>query len=498
MRLIVFIAIASLMLLGSGLSCGRSSETDDTDDTAGPKISSFTVAGTDVSASASVTDVAVGAALTIVFDEEILESSLSGNITLKPTTATDGTADAVTALSLSEDQLTVTVSHGELAPGVGYTLTASNSITDLAGNALTTSELATFSVQEVTTGGTSVSLAFTTSSTAGSNNPTVKVMIPSADTEAVNQIGLVFSASMDADSVSTSSVKVTTEADTSTNLCSSLTASGTTVTCTLSSSIACNGTPAKYLVTVNADPKTETGSHSTVPYSGYFSNIDDNFRNSETIANCWTISIGEDSVGGAVSGEVFDADGVNDAKLTLQGASNTDLSDDADSSPGLAKNGLSLSGIPFGVAIKIDTFSTVDAAAEGFEFIVSDDNGGGEGDFTFEAALSGDSKLLAFAENDDTEEELMSPLVDSTAVPLYFCMTRNASGTVYTFGYAEGGSANAFTDFNLTGAPTLDLSGAIQMELSLDYGSSNATVVVDWVRWNIGSATCPTITDVEG
>lgn len=487
------VGVGVLLLLTLGLfSCGddASTTTEEAADTTSPKISSFTAGGTDVSSSSEVTDVAVGAAITIVFNEAILESSLSGNIALKPTTSTDGTVDVVTALSLSEDKLTVTVSHGDLAPGVAYTLTVSNSITDLAGNALTTSELATSLNQVVTTGDSSLSFALTTSGTASDNNLIAKIRLPSADTSGTDTIQVVFSEALDTDSVTSGSVKVTTAADTTTNLCSSVAVSGLQATCTLSSSFGCDDTPTKYLVSVNADPKAEDGAHSVVPYSGYFSNLDDGFNNSSTVGtgSCWTVVNGESSEGaGDGTSEVANSNTTNAGTFTFQGANGVDVTEGENAK--LLKSSISFGG-PFGVTLRIESTTDLDAG-ESISLVVpiANDN---EVGIDFKGTQYTGSVYFG-----DTDAGADTSGVAATS-PQYLCITRNSAGDVATVNYNEDATSNTFTNIDITGLSPPTIADPVNPQLQFSYSADNMTVLIDWVRWNIGEATCPTITDVDG
>ncbi|MDO8494447.1 MAG: Ig-like domain-containing protein [Deltaproteobacteria bacterium] len=445
-------------------------------DSISPTSSSFAF-----SPSSGATSVALNASITVTASEELKSSSVTtSSFIVIPTSSTNGTTTVCTSVSYADKVLTCT--HSNLAPGVAYTITLTTAVQDSSGNAL----------------GSNATSAFTSISTAGSNTPTATIVLPSFDSTAASSVNIAFSKAMDSSSLSATSVKVTTSSDTSTNLCSSYSysSSNNQLTCTGSFN-KCNGTLTKYLVTVTGDAKASTGD-ATTPFSGFFSNIDDGFNNSATISGevCWSTITSVDDGAVVADTDVVNANITTAGKLTIQGDSDQDLTGANDIEPGVNK---ALSSVAMAMTVKVDTITnlevTSDINGESLNFTFQDNFGGAPSHLYYAAANNDGFRAVGQQTPTFNRGTIVNCSTCFTTAPTYFCLTKTAAGAL-TASYDTGGTGT-FTSLNTTSLGST-ITSSVNTVLSLRHNTTGASsMTVDWVRYNIGSTTCPPVGDVQ-
>lgn len=463
---------------GGGARAGAGASTAAADTTA-PTIDSFAPAD-------DATAVALAATISVTFSEAVDEATITNaNLDVEPSASSDGTTDVCTIWSLNDDDTVATCTHGDLAPGVDYTITVSANVTDAAGNALseTTAE-------------------FTTTGTAGANTPVATIVVPSFDVTGDDELRITFDQAVDSATINTDNVEVTRDGETA-NLCSAVTLSddGLTAFCTLSETVACDDTPTKFNVTLNADIRSDSGDHAILPLDDYFSNIDDGFANAATVGTgsvCWTASEGSDGLVDA--GETMDSDTTNAGQLTISSDASADVTQPGDVGGLVAKEDVTMGGA-FGVTAKIDVVSGGSAAAERVAFALTDDVttlGSGTEETFFVHVRADEYGARAIddggAEQEGSDAAACSGCLDTT--PVYFCMTRDADGNL-TASYDEDGTGT-FTSLDAAGFAFPTITDPIGLFFRINYDAIDIyTLRVDWVRFNIGEAECPAVDTVE-
>ncbi|MBI2068203.1 MAG: Ig-like domain-containing protein [Deltaproteobacteria bacterium] len=436
-----------------------------------------------ISPTGGATNVALNTTLSATASAVLATSTLTtSNVSVKPSSSSDGTANVCTSISYDSTTNRLTCVHGDLAPGIKYTMTITTDVTDSSENNLENN----------------ITSSFTTTSTSGDNNSTSKIVLPSFDGTGGTSLAVSFAKAMDSASFTSGSIKVTTATDINTNLCSSIgyNTDSRQATCALSGRIECDTTPTKYLVTVNADPKTSDGSHAAVPFSGYFSNLDDGFNNSSTIGPgaCWTVTAGINDNGDdpqTATSEVVNANTTSAGMLTFQGQNNLDISDeDDDENARLTKSSINL-GDAFGIVLRINSLTGVgNGESVSSVFRLANNNevslnlGGTATGFQYGGGVS----------NSNVESQTSAV---TAGTPLYLCMTRNSNGTTSTVAFNENATSNAFTGIDLSSLTIPILADPISIEIQFAYSANNMTIQIDWLRFNIGEASCPAVTDVE-
>lgn len=439
----------------------------------------------------AATDVALDAAITAIASSALDPDTITtSSMTVKPASSTDGISTACTSVTYDSSTKTAVCAHGDLAPGVLYTMTVTTDVKDASGNALASPAQA----------------SFTTTSTAGSNTPIPKLVIPSVNAAGINTIEISFDKDVDAVmATSTGNFSVTAGTD-STNLVSSVSynTANRTSTLALSSTITCSGdSPTKYPVVVTSDIRSATGFHAVKPLSEYFTNWDDNFKDSTTVAYdvnaCWIANHGQEG-GVDVEGEVVDSNTTNPGKATIRGSPGHDVTND--NMPGLIKANKSPGA--FGMTIKFDTLTGMTGDNENLLVMLVKFTPPDPASMVFFAPV-----LVGDASSSPTSAAYMTVgvLNDTPSIgdpptlgcptclgttPVFICVTRSEDGTQFTAQQDEGGTGT-FTSLALpSSVPTLE-DPLYALNIALGYAGvpplQEATI--DWIRFNVGEAACP-------
>lgn len=447
-------------------------------------ISSFSPADGDA-------DVALDAAISAVASAALDISTVDqSTFTVIPTSSTNGSTTVCTGVDYDPDSKTISCAHGDLAPGVQYTITATTGIKSSGGTALSSDATA----------------SFTAIGTASSNSVVPKLVLPSFDAEGGTSLQVSFDRAVA--EVPTSAIQVTTGSD-ATDLCDSVeTASdGLSATCTLSSTIACTGAATKYTIVVNGDVRASDGGHSASPLNEYFSNWDDGFDDADTVAQtgvCWDWNNGTPTDANAV----HDSNTTNAGKLTVGGSQGISTVGDGQSGPYVGKLNVSPQAA-FGMTVKAYSLLGVSdfENGEGLNINLTSNDGAsvvsyfiaaGAGAFTVYSANLRENyqSTGGLGENAVMGCENGCLAADGSS-PVYFCITRSEDGATTMLYYDEEGD-DEFTNLDLSSFDVPTLADPVGIYFLINHAAADAaTFVADWVRFNIGEATCPPVTTVQ-
>ncbi len=435
----------------------------------------------------NATDTPLNQEIAITFSDTVDEESLtSDNIFVKPINVADGTADICTEWTLDTTEMIATCTHGDFAPGISYVIIASVRVQSSGGTSLV-EPLATI---------------FTTVATSTDNTPEAMIVIPSFDSVGTTTFSLRFTKAIADSSLTTESVAVTTE-DSTTNLCADIAVAddGLTATCTTSTIFKCTDEPTKYNVALNADIRSLDSGAALKPYTGYFTNIDDGFGNADTMGPCWYPVDGSDNEGLPNDDEIKDIDVVNDGRLTIQGDGDVDLTGPSDIFPEVSKGNFNIGG-PWALTSKLDILSGMpgDNASNLSLVLGVEDSSNylsivmkGNSGATEYQSVSGVDGVTYLGEEETGCADCAN--IDSTR-PVYICFVVDENNVLDSISVDEGGSGS-FTNISL---PSTIASLADLTRISFGmWHNANGTplAVVDWIRFNIGEASCPSISDVE-
>jgi hypothetical protein len=435
------------------------------------------------------TDVALNAPVTFTSKVALDAATVTAaTFTVVPLNATDGTATACTAVTYDSATNTVTCTHGNLAPGIAYTITVTTDLKTAGGSALAAA-LAT---------------TFTTSSTASSESPTAKLVVPSMPISGDPGdfvVVLAFDQAMQSESITTGAIQIATATAPTTNLCTAVDYDTTTnrATCTMQGTVPCSGDSVdKYVVTVNSDARNLESQHAVTPLSSYFTNIDNGFDNSETLgAEACIVHQAGSQNGVNATAEVVSFDTASSVGRLLFAGDAGGVGTAGSRFPTFLAMPQVSPGGAFGMTVKIESLSG--ASAETKFSVGWSPASDVTSSIGFRMLTSPASYVLVSAV-DSVQTEGSSAVSTGSGIlstsPLYVCITRSADGTSLGFFYDEGGSGS-FTQLTDAGLTFPTITDPLDIGLSMVYDDPAFGFAIDYMRFNVGEASCPPISGVE-